>query len=128
MIRFGHFCVIPVNFEIYRILTRPGMRVQGTYENSLLNCKSFRRFGFVFVGIDEKTNNVVSEHARHKPSCTSTEDGYWKFWTLKVEELYSQHRENKGADQLPVTAKLLCVFIFAYLQEVGFLMMRLNFS
>ena len=24
----------------------------------------------------EKTNNVVSEQVQHKPSCTSSEDGY----------------------------------------------------
>ena len=32
----------------------------------------------------EKTNNVVSEHVRHNPSCTSTEDGL-KFEILDLE-------------------------------------------
>ena len=29
-------------------------------------------------------------------------------------ELYYQSSKNKGADQLAVTAKLICVFVFAY--------------
>ena len=36
----------------------------------------------------------------------------WKFWILKVEELYYLCSENKGAGQL--TAKLICVLVFAY--------------
>ena len=46
----------------------------------------------------------------------------WKFWIEKVEEFYYPCSENKGADQLRsyceadlrVTAKLICVFVFAY--------------
>ena len=44
----------------------------------------------------------------------------WKFWIKKVEELYYSCCENKDADQLrgkisfAVTAKLICVFVFAY--------------
>ena len=35
----------------------------------------------------------------------------WKLWILKVDELYYQFSENKGADQ---TGKLVCAFVFAY--------------
>ena len=48
-----------------------------------------------------KTNNVVSKQVRHKPACTSTEDG------LRLEIL---DLESRGI----VTAKLICVFVFAY--------------
>ena len=37
-----------------------------------------------------------------------------KFRIYKVEGLYYPCSENKGADQLRVTAKLICVFVFAY--------------
>ena len=43
----------------------------------------------------------VSDHIKHKPSCTATEDRYSsKFWIKKAEGLYYQCSENKGADQL----------------------------
>ena len=37
-----------------------------------------------------------------------------KFRFKKVEGLYHLCNINKGADQLPVIAKLICVFVFAY--------------
>ena len=37
-----------------------------------------------------------------------------KIWIEEVEGLYFPCSENKGADQLRVTAKLICVFVFAY--------------
>ena len=37
-----------------------------------------------------------------------------KFRIQKVEGLYYPCSENKGADQLRVTAKLICIFVFAY--------------
>ena len=38
-----------------------------------------------------------------------------KFWIKKEEGSYYLCRENKGADQLSgFTAKLICVFVFAY--------------
>ena len=37
-----------------------------------------------------------------------------KFRIEEVEELYYLCSENKGADQFAVTAKLICVFVFAY--------------
>ena len=58
----------------------------------------------------------VSDHVRHKPGCTTTQDG------KKLEISYLGSRGiiyylcsvNKGADQLSGTAKLICVFVFAY--------------
>ena len=37
-----------------------------------------------------------------------------KFWISEVEGLYYSCSENKGADQLRGTAKLICVSVFAY--------------
>ena len=37
-----------------------------------------------------------------------------KFRIKKVEGLFYLCSENKGADQLRGTAKLICVFVFAY--------------
>ena len=37
-----------------------------------------------------------------------------KFRIYEVEGLYYLCSENKGADQLRATAKLICVFVFAY--------------
>ena len=42
----------------------------------------------------EKTNNAVSEQVRHKLVCTVTEGG------SKLEILYLERSDNKGADQL----------------------------
>ena len=38
----------------------------------------------------------------------------WKFLIKKVEESFYPCSENKGADQLRGTVKLICVFVFAY--------------
>ena len=38
----------------------------------------------------------------------------FKFRTSKVERLYYLRSENKGADQIRGSAKLICVFVFAY--------------
>ena len=37
-----------------------------------------------------------------------------KLWGYVEEELYYPSNENKGADQLRGTAKLICVFVFVY--------------
>ena len=37
----------------------------------------------------------------------------WKVWIQVIEKLYYPSCENRGADQLRITAKLFCVFIFA---------------
>ena len=34
----------------------------------------------LYVTVHEKTNNLGSDQVQHKPGCTVTEDGYWKFW------------------------------------------------
>ena len=70
-----------------------------------------------------KTNNVVSKQIRHKPGCTSTQKMArdWKFWILKVEELYYPCSENKGADQLRAP-------LFSHMQIDGFPMRRLKMS
>ena len=59
-----------------------------------------------------------------------------KFRIQKEEGLYYLCSENKGADQLWVTAKLICVFVFAYLKSrfshnvahIGLLLMKLYSS
>ena len=44
---------------------------------------------------------------------------YWKFWIKEVEVLFNPSRENKSTDQLrSVTAKLICVFVFAYAKRL----------
>ena len=61
----------------------------------------------------------VSDQVRHKPGCTATEDGWrLEISILKVEGLYFLCGENKGADQLAVTAQLICVFVFAYAKSL----------
>ena len=40
----------------------------------------------IFEPRHEKTNNLVSDLARHKPGCTSTEDG----WRLEISDLESR--------------------------------------
>ena len=54
----------------------------------------------------------VSDQVRYKPGCTTTEDGR----RLEISELGSRGivLSNKGADHLAVTAKLVCIFVFAY--------------
>ena len=65
----------------------------------------------------------VSDLVRHKPSFAATEDGY----RLEIADLGSRRivlsriypcSENKGADQ--VTAKLICVFVFAHAKKPVF--------
>ena len=52
-----------------------------------------------------KTNNVVSEHARHKPS--------WWLEAGNLEELHYPCCENKCADH-GYQAKQICAIVFAY--------------
>ena len=60
-----------------------------------------------------------------EPRCETRSDTNWaakpqkmarglKFRIKEVEGLYYQYSENKDADQLRVTAKLICIFVFAY--------------
>ena len=58
----------------------------------------------------EKTNNMVSEQVRQKPSCTSKEDGYRagnRNSTIHVAK-------TKALICFAVSAKLICAFGFAY--------------
>ena len=55
----------------------------------------------------KKNNNIVSRQDQHKSGCTVTETGE----KLEISDLCS---ENKGMISYTVTAKLICVFIFAY--------------
>ena len=58
----------------------------------------------------EKTCLWVLNQVRHKPGCTTTEDG-----------LYYPCSENKGADQLHgYRVQLICAFVFAYAKRQVF--------
>ena len=57
----------------------------------------------------------VPEQVRHKPVCTTTEDG----WRLEISdlgsgEMYYPVAKTKALISCTVTAKLICVFLFAY--------------
>ena len=55
----------------------------------------------------------VSGQVRHKPGCTTTEDGYG----LEISNLGSSTirvAKIKALISFVVTAKLICVFVFAY--------------
>ena len=51
-----------------------------------------------FEPVREKTNNLGSDTNQAVQSQKMVRG--WKFWILKVEELYYPCSENKGADQL----------------------------
>ena len=53
----------------------------------------------------------VSDQVPHKPGCTATEDGY----RLEISDLGSiRVAKTKALISFEVTAKLICVFVFAY--------------
>ena len=59
----------------------------------------------------------VSCQVRHKPGCTATEDGQ----RLEISDLGSYERDctiyvakSKALISFAVTAKVICVFVFAY--------------
>ena len=57
----------------------------------------------------EKTNNVVSEHVRQKPSCTSTEDGHrLEIWVLESRGIVLFVAKTKALISFAVTVKLIC--------------------
>ena len=62
-----------------------------------------------------KTNNVVSEQVRHKSGCTVTEAG----WKLEISDLKKKRKctirvaKTKALISFALTAKLICVFVFA---------------
>ena len=73
-------------------------------------------FSCTFEPRHKKTVIKVSDHFRHKRWAAHPQKmpRGLKFLFQEVEGLYYPCSENKGADQLPVTAKLICVFVFAY--------------
>ena len=64
----------------------------------------------------KKTNVLVSDLVQHKPGCTATEDGK----RLEILDLESRGictiyvAKTKALISFAVTAKLICVFVFAY--------------
>ena len=64
----------------------------------------------------ELTSNLGSGQVRHKPGCTVTEDGE----RLEILDLESycdctiRVAKAKALISFAVTAKLICVFVFAY--------------
>ena len=57
----------------------------------------------------------VSDQVPHKPGCTAIEDGY----RLEISELGSRDftirvAKTKALISFAATAKLICVFVFAY--------------
>ena len=56
-----------------------------------------------------KTNNVVSEQVRHKPTCTVTEKS---FGFKKNRKCTIRVAKTKALISFTVTAKLICVFVF----------------
>ena len=60
-----------------------------------------KTIGIPFEPPHGKTNNVVSEQVRHKPTCTVTEKEKLEISDLSRRGLlYYPSSENKGADQL----------------------------
>ena len=80
----------------------------------------YRSFGLVIY----QMSRVMREPTLWFPTWSDTNqavqsqkmDRSLKFRIWKVEGLYYIYiySENKGADQLSVTAKLICVYVFAY--------------
>ena len=52
----------------------------------------------------------------------------WNFVFRKQRNFTSYVAKTKALISFAVTAKLICVFVFAYMQKAGFLMMRLIFN
>ena len=67
---------------------------------------------FIIEPRHEKTNVLVSDLVRHKAGCTATEDGY-RHEISEVKGLYCPCDEKKALISFAVTAKLICVFVFA---------------
>ena len=59
----------------------------------------------------EKTNSMVSEQVQHKSGCTVTEDGQR---LKKKRKCTICVAKTKALISFAVTAKLICVFVFAY--------------
>ena len=71
---------------------------------------------FTFGPVREKTNNLGSDLVWHKPGCTVTEEGQ----KLEISDLgrrgiiLSVWRKQRRWSASRFTAKLFCVFVFAY--------------
>ena len=64
----------------------------------------------------------VSDQVRHKPGCTTTEDGWTlEIWDLGSERLYYLCSENKGADQLRGYRSADLRLCFSHMQKADFL-------
>ena len=71
------FIKLTQNFIAMLLIIKPKMKDKVCIQNCLLICCIPAGHFEVLTGIIEpphvKTNNVVSEQVRHKPTCTSTE-------------------------------------------------------
>ena len=58
----------------------------------------------------------VSDQVRHKPGCTAIEDGWSleNFGSRKKRDCNIYVAKTKALISFVVTAKLICVFVFAY--------------
>ena len=57
----------------------------------------------------------VSNQVRHKPGCTTTEDGYrLESSDLESRGIVLSTAKTKALISFVATAKLICVFVFAY--------------
>ena len=65
----------------------------------------------IYKPVREKTNNLVSDQVQHKPYCSVTEDN---FGFRKKRNWYIRKAKTKALVSFTVTAKLICVFVFAY--------------
>ena len=63
--------------------------------------------------VHEKRNNVGLRPGPTQTSHRKMVRG-WKFWILKVEELYYPCSENQGADQLRSYCEADRAFVFAF--------------
>ena len=90
------------------------------FGQGIFHSSSYADLRRAFEPRHEKTNCVVSEQVRHKPVCAVTEDA----WRLEILDL-----ESRGIKLQCIcvakSAKLICAFVLACIQIVGFLMRQL---
>ena len=77
----------------------------------------------------EKTNNLCFRPGPTQTGLyTNTEDDQRpKIFDLEKMNCTIRVEKTKTLISFAVTAKLICAFVFAYIQIVGFLMRRLNY-
>ena len=61
-----------------------------------------------------KTNNVLFEQVRHKPTCTSTVLEAGNFGFKQRRNCTIRVAKTKALISFAVTAKMICAFVFAY--------------